>query len=229
MVPLSFLKHCGPERPQVLVLDSHSSHEVLALLECAKKENIHLMALPPHTTHWLQPLNRAVNGPLKSRYNRLCTEFMSEGPNNIINHQTWPGIFAAAWKDRVTYENICSGFRGSGLYPVDMSNIPEQAFYPSEAASSAPSEAATPQVHRPVLTDISTTAPRVPTVIMVPREQGADVQTPPVLASTSKAQSDAVIDVDCIENIPPHNIIDLGVPSWGNTLTAEFGLQLGAR
>ena len=48
-----FLKHCVPERPQLLLLDSHGSHEVLDLLLAAKDENIRIMALPPHCTHYL--------------------------------------------------------------------------------------------------------------------------------------------------------------------------------
>lgn len=51
-----FLKYCGQERPQLLILDSHSSHETVELLHLARKENIHILALPAHTTqdssHW---------------------------------------------------------------------------------------------------------------------------------------------------------------------------------
>jgi hypothetical protein len=32
-----FLKNCGPARPQLLIPDSHGSHEVIGLLEEAKK------------------------------------------------------------------------------------------------------------------------------------------------------------------------------------------------
>ena len=53
-----FLKQCGPERPQLLLLDGHSSHETLGLLELAVRENIQVLCLPPHTTHMLQPLYR---------------------------------------------------------------------------------------------------------------------------------------------------------------------------
>ena len=35
-----FLKECGAERPQLLIIDSHYSHEPLDLLECAMRENI---------------------------------------------------------------------------------------------------------------------------------------------------------------------------------------------
>lgn len=37
-----FLQHCGPERPQLLLLDGHSSHESLGLLELAIHENIEI-------------------------------------------------------------------------------------------------------------------------------------------------------------------------------------------
>ena len=49
-----FVKCCGTERPQVLILDSHSAHETLGLLETAKKEGIHLFAFLSHTTQWLE-------------------------------------------------------------------------------------------------------------------------------------------------------------------------------
>ena len=50
-----FLKHCGPERPQLILLDSHSSHETLGLIEAARANNVHLFALPPHTTQYPEP------------------------------------------------------------------------------------------------------------------------------------------------------------------------------
>lgn len=45
-----FVKHCGLARLQLIILDSHSSHETLGLLEKAKENNIVLFTLPPHTT-----------------------------------------------------------------------------------------------------------------------------------------------------------------------------------
>lgn len=51
-----FLPNCGSSRPQLLLLESYSSHEVLELLEIAKGEKIHLFDLPPHTRQLLQSL-----------------------------------------------------------------------------------------------------------------------------------------------------------------------------
>ncbi|KAK3765038.1 hypothetical protein RRG08_023556 [Elysia crispata] len=66
-----FLANCGPARPQLLILDSHHSHEVLEMLELAKNENVHVFALPPHTTHALQTLDRVVFKPFKTAYKVL--------------------------------------------------------------------------------------------------------------------------------------------------------------
>ena len=110
-----FVKCCGPERPQVLILDSHSSHETLGLLEAAKKEGIHLFAFPPHTTQWLCPLDKTINSPLDRAFNRVCSEFMSR-----ISEQ------------HGRQENIKAGFTACGIYPLDQSAIPESAYAPSD-------------------------------------------------------------------------------------------------
>jgi hypothetical protein len=54
-----FLKYCGSQRPQLLILDSHNSHETPGLLEEALHNDIELIVLSPHTTH-LCPLDRCV-------------------------------------------------------------------------------------------------------------------------------------------------------------------------
>lgn len=42
-----FLKKCGPKRSQLLIMDSHGSHETIGLFEEAMEENIFVPALPP--------------------------------------------------------------------------------------------------------------------------------------------------------------------------------------
>jgi hypothetical protein len=75
-----FLKNCGNARPQLLIVDQHVSHEAIDLLEEACKEDIHLFALPPHTTHALCPLDKAVFGTLKKHYNAACSELRQSLP-----------------------------------------------------------------------------------------------------------------------------------------------------
>ena len=97
-----FLPHIGPKRPQLLILDSHGSHEVLGLLEEAVRENIIIVALPPHTSHQLQPLDKCVFGPFARAYDRACTDLMSEHPQLVINKATWPKVFNIAWSSALT-------------------------------------------------------------------------------------------------------------------------------
>ncbi|CAC5410897.1 unnamed protein product [Mytilus coruscus] len=81
-----FLRNCGAKRPQLLVLDSHNSHETLGLLELAFDNNIIILAMPAHTTHFLCPLDRTVFGPFKREYDQVCSEYMSSSvDNSLIN------------------------------------------------------------------------------------------------------------------------------------------------
>jgi len=41
-------------RPWLLIVDGHSSHFTRGFLEYARDHNIHVLCLPPHTTHALQ-------------------------------------------------------------------------------------------------------------------------------------------------------------------------------
>lgn len=127
-----FLKYCGPERPQLLILDGHSSHETLGLLMRAMEENVHILSLPPHTTHYLQPLDRAIFGPLNRKYNEVCSEYLQENPLNQICKWTFCGLFKKAWEESITPNNVLSGFRSCGIYPLDRTAIPDVAFAPSE-------------------------------------------------------------------------------------------------
>ncbi|XP_033725586.1 uncharacterized protein LOC117315461 [Pecten maximus] len=126
-----FLKHCGPERPQLIILDSHSSHETLGLIEAARQNNINLFALPPHTTQYLNPLDKTVFGPFQREYNRQCTDFMSLSPNNMVTKWEWPRLFKNAYIKTVNKDNITKGFEVCGIHPFNAERIAQSAFAPS--------------------------------------------------------------------------------------------------
>lgn len=128
-----FLKHCGPQRPQLLILDSHGSHEVVELLELARNENIHVLALPPHATHMLQPLDRVVFAPFKKAYRQICTEFMTAHPGHTINKTTWPRILKRTWETVMEPELLRKAFVATGIFPCNKDAIPRTAFAPSQA------------------------------------------------------------------------------------------------
>ncbi|XP_060560427.1 uncharacterized protein LOC132720318 [Ruditapes philippinarum] len=133
-----FLRNCGPERPQLLIIDGHSSHESLAIIERAIDENIMLLTLPPHCTHYLQPLDRTVFGPLKRAYNEACSAFMQDHPLHLVNKWTFPALLKEAWSTALNESNIMSGFRACGIVPFNRNVIPSSAFLPSKPTDISP-------------------------------------------------------------------------------------------
>ena len=46
------------DQTHLLIIDSHKSHVYhMAFFDEMRENNIHVMAIPPHTSHILQPLN----------------------------------------------------------------------------------------------------------------------------------------------------------------------------
>ena len=93
----NFLKNIGPERPQVLILDGHDSHNFVELIELAIQNNICLVELPAHTTHWLQPCDRTVFGPLKRYYNEACQQMMNLYLRTIVSRHNFCSQMQSNW------------------------------------------------------------------------------------------------------------------------------------
>lgn len=56
----TFVPNVGDKRPILSIYDGHVSHVDSILIETAQNENIHILKLPAHTSHLLQPLDLAV-------------------------------------------------------------------------------------------------------------------------------------------------------------------------
>lgn len=161
-----FLKFCGDERRQPIILDSHRSHETVGLIQMARENNIDLLALPPHTTQYLNQLDKTVFGPFQREYNNQCTEFMSISPNNLVTKWEWPRLFKGEYVKTFNKENIAKGFEVCSIYPVDRQRIPKRAFAPAtpfnrpamEAQTSTLTET-TPQLEQEPSLSMSLTAP----------------------------------------------------------------------
>lgn len=125
-----FSKHCGTHRLQLLILDGLSSHKSSAILEHAIEEQIYNLALPPQTTHDLQPLDKSVYELSSRAYNLTCAEFLQEKfftPSEQVDFSS----FYKSGMDSLTSENITSGFSACRMYPFNPSVIVERAFEPS--------------------------------------------------------------------------------------------------
>ena len=79
-----FLQHAVPGRPLLLLLDGHSSHYTLELVQAAAEKDVIIFCLPPHTTADSQPLDTSVFGPLKIYWSQTCREYMFANPGRVV-------------------------------------------------------------------------------------------------------------------------------------------------
>ena len=105
--------------PRLLVLDGHRSYETTEFIWECFTHNIHLVFLPPHTSHVLQPLDLAVFSSLKTAYRKyvgyqsLLTDSTPIGKRNFLQ------CYYKARIDALTAKNIKSGWYASGLWPLN--------------------------------------------------------------------------------------------------------------
>ena len=123
--------------PCVLILDGHVSHRSLGALKFCEEKSIHLICLPSHTTHRLQPLDRSFFKPLKSYYNEACNNFIHRSAGERkINKLNFGLLFKSAWSKAATPSNAESGFASCGIYPFNPNVIKEDEYLPSLPARS---------------------------------------------------------------------------------------------
>lgn len=128
--------HFLPRKPPgkvVIILDGHTSHlNDTDTLEFALSNNIELLCLPSHCTHYLQPLDRAFFRSLKLYFNQATNQWMKTKDRIIISRLSFGALLNEAWIQSATVKNGVSGFRATGIYPYCPSAIPDYAFILSD-------------------------------------------------------------------------------------------------
>ena len=78
----NFIKYAPAHdvNPIALLMEGHSTHIAVGLLEWAKSTNIVIFILPAHTSHLLQPLDVACFGPFERMYNNVYHKTMRLSP-----------------------------------------------------------------------------------------------------------------------------------------------------
>ena len=104
-------------------MDGHSSHFSPQFINRAAEEEVVVLCLPPNTTHKTQPLDKGVFGPLKQAWREECHSYIQSNPGKVITRYQFSLLFGRAWFKSVTPVNIISGFRVTGVYPVNRDKL----------------------------------------------------------------------------------------------------------
>ena len=114
-----FLAFLPNIRPVLLLMDGHSTHYCPETIRMAAACKVVLCTLPPHTTHLTQPLDKGCFAPLKMAWREVCHRFICQNPGKVVGIYEFSHLFSDAWLQSMTMKNIVSGFKVTGVYPVD--------------------------------------------------------------------------------------------------------------
>lgn len=123
------------ENKVLLIVDGHSSHKQLDVVVYAKENGIVMLCLPPHCTHRLQPLDIAFYGPLKSYYDQEVRKWMKTNPGRTVGQYQISSLFSVAYGKAGTIANAESGFRKTGIWPINPDIFEDHLFAPAETTN----------------------------------------------------------------------------------------------
>lgn len=115
----------NPEAWVLLVVDGHSSHVYAPeALKALNKNNILAISLPSHSTNLLQVHDVSIFHPLKAGFRSSIDSWTRRnGLNMKLEH--FPEILSACWGNAHSSNNIRSGFRSTGLWPLNLNWLAE--------------------------------------------------------------------------------------------------------
>lgn len=117
--------------PVLLIVDNHSSHISLQASLFCRQHGIVVLTLPPHSSHKMQPLDRAFYSPLKGQYAVECDRWMASHPGRAITQYQIATIFEKAFKKIANVGNATSGFQVTGICPFNDELFTEADFAPA--------------------------------------------------------------------------------------------------
>lgn len=117
--------------PVLLILDNHSSHRDLQVIQYCRENHIDLLSLPPHASHRLQPLDVGFFGPLKTAYSHECDNWMVSNPGKVITQTQVAGLFNAAYSKVANLLKAQNSFKSAGIYPYNPLKFDDIDFAPS--------------------------------------------------------------------------------------------------
>ena len=115
------LTNPGGQDWRLLVLDGHESHVSDEFLSECQAHRIWIAVLPPHSSHITQPLDVSVFSSLKVQYRQFRDDIALVSNADTISKEDFLMCYYRARIQSFTARNIRSGWRQSGLWPLDVS------------------------------------------------------------------------------------------------------------
>ena len=112
------------------MLDGCGSHIDLISIESCVKNNVLLYALPPNTTHILQPSEIPFK-KLKSEYSKASDIYHNNGNGELVTKFTFARVLNQAFLSTYTPLAITNAFKATGVWPLNPDVIGKERMAPS--------------------------------------------------------------------------------------------------
>ena len=104
----------------------------IELIELARCNDIHLLCLPSHNIHILQPLDVGVSKSLKNNFSKACSKYVDAHPGKVITTDKLATLVAEAWPLSLSPLNIMCGFKKTGIHPINPSEVTDKQIVSSK-------------------------------------------------------------------------------------------------
>lgn len=125
-----FNRSIPPARPVILMLDGHKSHINYTSINFCHSNGILLYALPPNTTHILQPCELPF-AKLKKEYDKSCERLRVNTGGEFVTKYTFAKVLNPAFIETYTPTAICNAFKVTGIWPLNPNAIEPDRLNPS--------------------------------------------------------------------------------------------------
>ncbi|XP_048855788.1 uncharacterized protein si:rp71-1d10.8 [Brienomyrus brachyistius] len=108
-------------RPHVLLLDGHSSRVFnLDFLMLMMNSNVHVVCFPSHAARALRPAEWSLFKSLKHNWNLEGQNLTRQTGRKKLQRMDFFAVFTRAWDKAAVAQTAQTGFRRSGVYPVNI-------------------------------------------------------------------------------------------------------------
>ena len=108
---------------KILFLDGHNSHLSIKLIHLAIKNQVHLLCLPAHTSHALQPLDVGVFSEVKRIWKKNLVSFYQKTGGKSLNKQSFPKLLKELHQEAFLPQHAVAGFFKTDLFPLNAQKV----------------------------------------------------------------------------------------------------------
>ncbi|CAF3501171.1 unnamed protein product [Rotaria sp. Silwood2] len=105
-------------RPLLLIFDGHYSHLSLQAVRLAIENEIHLLCLPSHSTHLLQPLDVYTLKYVKQQWKQLLWE-RNKTISKVLDKREFVQLFSKVYDFALIPAHCSTAFAKAGIFPYD--------------------------------------------------------------------------------------------------------------